>query len=146
MLTAPEYTGAPLASRSQLSEARLVGQFEIAAAPLAGTLGDLLILDDEDERVWFKAAGSFEAEVIPEADEGEEAEGTWKPLGSPEDLGIPPEHGGADGAEPGPLRTRRLADRGTVPDHQADRPPQLLDQAGDRGGRPGRPGRSVRRG
>ncbi len=73
-------------SRSQLSEARLVEQFEIAAAPLSGALGDLLILDDEDERVWFKAQGSFEAEVIPETDEGEEADGTWKPLGSPEDM------------------------------------------------------------
>lgn len=73
-------------SRSQLSEARLVEQFEIAAAPLAGVLGDLLILDDEDERVWFKGQGAFEAEVIPEAEEGEAAEGAWKPLGSPEDL------------------------------------------------------------
>jgi hypothetical protein len=73
-------------SRSQLSEARLVEQFELAAAPLAGALGDLLILDDEDERVWFKAQGAFEAEVIPEPEDGEEAEGIWKPLGSPEDL------------------------------------------------------------
>lgn len=73
-------------SRSQLSEARLVEQFEIAAAPLAGALGDLLILDDEDERVWFKGQGGFEAEVIPEPEDGEEADGIWKPLGSPEDL------------------------------------------------------------
>jgi hypothetical protein len=74
-------------SRSQVSEARLVEQFEIAAAPLSGALGDLLILDDEDERVWFKSQGSFEAEVIPEPEDGEEAaEGGWKPLESPEDL------------------------------------------------------------
>jgi hypothetical protein len=73
-------------SRSQLSEARLVEQFEVAAAPLSGALGDLLILDDEDERVWFKSQGSFEAEVIPEPDEGEEADGAWKPLSSPEDM------------------------------------------------------------
>ena len=73
-------------SRSQLSEARLVEQFEIAAAPLSGVLGDLLILDDEDERVWFKGQGSFEAEVIPEAEEGEATEGGWKPLESPEEL------------------------------------------------------------
>jgi hypothetical protein len=63
-----------------------VEQFEIAAGPLAGTLGDLLILDDEDERVWFKAQGSFEAEVIPEPEDGEESDGTWKPLDNPEDL------------------------------------------------------------
>ncbi len=73
-------------SRSQLSEARLVEQFEIAAAPLSSALGDLLILDDEDERVWFKAQGAFEAEVIPETDDGEESDGTWKPLSSPEDM------------------------------------------------------------
>ena len=73
-------------SRSQLSEARLVEQFELSAAPLSGVLGDLLILDDEDERVWFKSQGSFEAEVIPEAEEGETTEGAWKPLESPEDL------------------------------------------------------------
>jgi hypothetical protein len=73
-------------SRSQLSEARLVEQFELSAAPLSGVLGDLLILDDEDERVWFKGQGSFEAEVIPEAEEGETTEGAWKPLESPEDL------------------------------------------------------------
>jgi hypothetical protein len=73
-------------SRSQLSEARLVEQFELAAAPLASALGDLLILDDEDERVWFKTQGSFEAEVIPEPEDGEEPDSTWKPLGSPEDL------------------------------------------------------------
>ncbi len=74
-------------SRSQLSEARLVEQFEIASSPLSGVLGDLLILDDDDERVWFKGQGTFEAEVIPEAEGDEEvSEGQWKPLQSPEDL------------------------------------------------------------
>lgn len=73
-------------SRSQLSEARLVEQFEIASEPLSGVLGDLLILDDEDERVWFKAQGSFEAEVIPEPEGDDVADGQWKPLQSPEDL------------------------------------------------------------
>ncbi|MBX3029698.1 MAG: hypothetical protein KF809_06035 [Chloroflexi bacterium] len=73
-------------SRSQLSEARLVEQFEIASEPLSGVLGDLLILDDEDERVWFKSQGSFEAEVIPEPEGDEVADGQWKPLQGPEDL------------------------------------------------------------
>ena len=63
--------------RSQLSEARLIEQFEIAAQPLAGRLGDQLILDDEDERLWFKGHGAFEAEVIPERDEEDEDEGRW---------------------------------------------------------------------
>ena len=33
-------------------------------------LGDLMILDDEDERLWLKRNGRFEAEVVPERDAG----------------------------------------------------------------------------
>lgn len=77
--------------RSQLSEARLIEQFEVASADLAGMLGDLMVLDDEDERLWFKSNGSFEAEVVPERDEDEdgvpdEEDGRWQALGSPEEL------------------------------------------------------------
>ena len=75
--------------RSQLSEARLIEQFEVAAAELAGLVGDLMILDDQDERLWFKQDGSFEAEVVPERDEGaetQEGEERWQSLGSPEEL------------------------------------------------------------
>jgi len=77
--------------RSQLSEARLIEQFEVSAADLSGMVGDMMILDDEDERLWFKADGSFEAEVVPEQDEdgdGEPDEGTdrWQALGTPEEL------------------------------------------------------------
>lgn len=77
--------------RSQLSEARLIEQFEVSAADLSGMVGDMMILDDEDERLWFKADGSFEAEVVPERDEagdGEPDEGTdrWQALGTPEEL------------------------------------------------------------
>lgn len=75
--------------RSQLSEARLIEQFEVAAVDLAGMLGDLMILDDEDERLWFKQNGSFEAEVVPEHEEGvepEEGAERWQSLGSPEEL------------------------------------------------------------
>jgi hypothetical protein len=77
--------------RSQLSEARLIEQFEVASADLAGMLGDLMILDDEDERLWFKSNGSFEAEVVPERDEDEDGvpdEGTerWQALAGPEEL------------------------------------------------------------
>ena len=63
--------------RSQLSEARLIEQFESPAQPLAGRLGDQLLLDDDDERLWFKGHGAFEAEVIPERDEDDEDEGRW---------------------------------------------------------------------
>ena len=37
--------------RSQASEARLIDQFEEAVARLSGRLGDLIIVDDEDERL-----------------------------------------------------------------------------------------------
>lgn len=77
--------------RSQLSEARLIEQFEVSSADLAGLVGDLMILDDEDERLWFKASGSFEAEVVPERDEDADGEpdtgdDRWQSLGSPEEL------------------------------------------------------------
>jgi hypothetical protein len=72
--------------RSQLSEARLIEQFESAATGLAGRLGDQLILDDEDERLWFKSNGTFEAEVMPERDEDDEDAGQWVGLKSPEEM------------------------------------------------------------
>ncbi len=67
--------------RSQLSEARLIEQFEVAAANLAGRLGDFMIVDDDDERLTLQASGSFMAEVIPEEDEG-----TWRRLESPDEI------------------------------------------------------------
>jgi hypothetical protein len=67
--------------RSQQSEARLIEQFEIAAASLSGQLGDFVIVDDDDERLTLKASGSFVAEVVPE-----DAEGTWKTLDSPDEI------------------------------------------------------------
>jgi hypothetical protein len=76
--------------RSQHSEARLIEQFQGASADLAPMLGDLMVLDDEDERLWFKANGAFEAEVVP-ADEDEEptdagGDGEWRRLSSPDEL------------------------------------------------------------
>ena len=53
---------------------------------LAAHLGDVMVLDDEDERLWLKRNGRFEAEVVPEADEGEAVEGEWKRLSSPDDM------------------------------------------------------------
>jgi hypothetical protein len=76
--------------RSQHSEARLIEQFQSATADLAPLLGDLMVLDDEDERLWYKANGSFEAEVVP-ADDGEEptdsaGDGEWRRLTTPDEL------------------------------------------------------------
>lgn len=67
--------------RSQVSEAALVDQFEQAVANLARHLGDLSIIDDEDERLTLTAAGRLVAEVVPEGDEG-----TWRTLATPEEL------------------------------------------------------------
>jgi hypothetical protein len=67
--------------RSQVSEAALIEQFEQAAGPLAGHLGDLLIVDDEDERLTLTGAGRLVAEVVPEGDGG-----TWRTLATAEEL------------------------------------------------------------
>jgi len=67
--------------RSQLSEGRLIEQFEVAAGNLARKLGDFMVVDDEDERLTLQASGSFVAEVIPE-----EEEGTWRRLESPDEI------------------------------------------------------------
>jgi len=73
--------------RSQHTEARLIEQFETVAQDLAPHLGDLMVLDDEDERLWLKRNGHFEAEVVPERDsEDKVAEGDWKRLSSPDDM------------------------------------------------------------
>jgi hypothetical protein len=64
--------------RSQQTEAHLLEQFESAAAQLTSVLGDVIIVDDEDERLTLSASGSFSAEVVPDS----EAEaGTWRKLG-----------------------------------------------------------------
>jgi hypothetical protein len=69
--------------RSQRSEARLLDDFQDSSAGLAAVLGDNLILDDEDERLWFRANGAFEAEVVPEV-EGEEP--SWQALSSADEM------------------------------------------------------------
>lgn len=73
--------------RSQHSEARLIEQFEVAAADLAPFLGDMMVLDDTDERLWFRGNGTFEAEVVPQAEEDEdEPTEEWRRLSSPDEL------------------------------------------------------------
>ena len=70
--------------RSQRAEARLLDQFQDSSEGLAAALGDSLVLDDEDERLWYRASGAFEAEVVPETDE--EGEPTWQALTSAEEM------------------------------------------------------------
>jgi hypothetical protein len=69
--------------RSQQTEAHLLEQFESAASSLTSILGDLVIVDDEDERLTLRASGSFTAEVVPES---EAASGTWRKLDGPDDI------------------------------------------------------------
>jgi len=67
--------------RSQASEARLIEQFEESVARLSGTLGDLIIVDDEDERLVLTATGRFRAEVLPE-----DSDGAWRELTQGDDI------------------------------------------------------------
>ncbi len=66
--------------RSQRSEARLLEQFEDASENLVAKIGDLVINDDDDERLTLTAAGEFRAEVLTEE------ENEWRPLASAEEL------------------------------------------------------------
>jgi hypothetical protein len=67
--------------RSQGQESRILEQFEAAAERLSRHLGDLLIVDDDDERLTLTGAGHLRAEVVPEDEEGR-----WRTLESSEDL------------------------------------------------------------
>jgi hypothetical protein len=67
--------------RSQRSEAHLLGQFESAATKLTDRLGDLVVVDDDDERLTLTAGGGFRADVVPE-----DAGGEWRTLATPEEL------------------------------------------------------------
>src|SRR3954469_13114280 len=66
--------------RSQRSEARLLEQFEEASSVLIGKIGDLIVNDDEDERLTLTRSGEFRAEVLTEE------ENEWRPLTTPEEL------------------------------------------------------------
>lgn len=70
--------------RSQLREAQLLDDFGLASENVAGVLGDAKIAEDEDERLWFRANGSFEGEVVPEEDEN--GDPVWQSLTSPDEM------------------------------------------------------------
>lgn len=67
--------------RSQATEAQLIDDFEMAATRLTATLGDFIIVDDDDERLTLEGSGGFRAEVVPE-----DAEGEWRTLSTAEEL------------------------------------------------------------
>ena len=66
--------------RSQRSEARLLEQFEDASSVLIAKIGDLIVNDDDDERLTLTASGAFKAEVLTEE------ENEWRPLASADEL------------------------------------------------------------
>ena len=63
------------ATRSEAVEARLLEAFRAEAAPLATRCGDLAVRDTDDERITFRADGSFSGEVLLE-----ETPTSWRPL------------------------------------------------------------------
>ena len=66
--------------RSQRSEARLLDEFEGASEGMVAIIGDLVIVDDDDERLSLTTNG-FRAEVIPE-----DAEDEWRTLSGSQEL------------------------------------------------------------
>jgi hypothetical protein len=66
--------------RSQRSESRLLEQFEESAALLAARVGDLVITDDDDERLTLTSTGEFSAEVLTEE------ENEWRRLASADEM------------------------------------------------------------
>ncbi len=67
--------------RSQRAEAALLEQFEELARPLAARVGDLIVVEDDDERLVLYADGRLRAEVLPEDTPGE-----WRELATPDQL------------------------------------------------------------
>ena len=66
--------------RSQRSEARLLDEFEGASSGLVSVIGDLIIVDDDDERLSLTTSG-FRAEVVPE-----DADDEWRTLSGSDEL------------------------------------------------------------
>jgi hypothetical protein len=66
--------------RSQTMETRLFEQFEEASTKLTGRIGDLIITDDDDERLTLTSTGAFKAEVLTEED------GEWRSLGTADEI------------------------------------------------------------
>jgi len=71
---------------SQFEQARLIDDFQAAAAPAAVMLGDSKFVDDDDERLWLRSSGAIEGEVVPERDDDAKGEPDWQPLASSDDM------------------------------------------------------------
>ena len=66
--------------RSQRAESRLLEQFEEASSLLTARIGDLIVNDDDDERLTLTSTGAFSAEVLTEE------ENEWKRLNGADEL------------------------------------------------------------
>jgi hypothetical protein len=67
--------------RSQRSEAHLLDDFAEVTARLTAKLGDIVLIDDDDERLTLGAASGFHAEVVPDDMDGE-----WRNLTTSEQI------------------------------------------------------------
>jgi len=74
--------------RSQVDQAQLLDDFQDVSAGVAGMLGDSRVIEDDDERLWFRASGTFDGEVLPERDDAGDGAGEpeWLPLKTPDDM------------------------------------------------------------
>ena len=77
--------------RSQRSEADLVERFQVAAGRYTSELGELLVVESDEERLVLQAGGTFRAEVEAEDEgAGDEAGASgsadWLVLATPEQL------------------------------------------------------------
>jgi len=77
--------------RSQRSEADLVERFQVAAGRFTEELGELLVVESDEERLVIQASGTFRAEVEAEDDDEDQAgeatpAGEWLVLATPEEL------------------------------------------------------------
>ena len=68
-------------THAEAVEAELLEDFQAEAAPLARQCGDLLVREGDDERIWFRADGSFTGDVVPEDDPT-----AWRRLRTPFDI------------------------------------------------------------
>ena len=77
--------------RSQRSEADLVERFQVAAGRFTAELGELLVVESDEERLVIQVSGTFRAEVEAEdEDDGHDGDATpageWLVLTTPEEL------------------------------------------------------------
>jgi hypothetical protein len=67
--------------RSQQAEARLLEDFADVSARVSEKLGDVVVVDDDDERLLLKAGVGFRGEVVPD-----DADGEWRNLQSADEI------------------------------------------------------------